>query len=316
MMISVIVPLYNAENYLQRCVDSILRQTYRDFEVILVDDGSKDKSVELCELYKEKDSRVRVIHKHNGGVAEARQYGVNTALGEYIIHVDADDWIEPDMLQEMIKAIGDADILIADYYLNARNGNQKSIIQKDCTSSLEMLESIIKGDVFGSLWNKLIRRDLYDIAQFKSDVFFCEDQLFLFEILSTGNYVIRNIHKPYYHYVDSEGSLTRRTDKSLFENKLRYEDYALKILNDEQLNHIRELFIIDRIKSYEGIVRYGFYSSSELKETINRFPKVFSIKNIIYVCIIKNVLLFLNSIRINRLTYVIIVKVLKKIRFL
>ena len=102
-MISIIVPVYKAEKYLSRCVDSILGQTYKDLEVILVDDGSPDGSGVLCDAYAAKDSRVRVIHKENGGVSTARNVGLDAAGGDYISFVDSDDYVDPDMYEKMVK---------------------------------------------------------------------------------------------------------------------------------------------------------------------------------------------------------------------
>lgn len=99
--ISIIVPVYKAETYLHRCVDSILAQTFTDWELILVDDGSPDQSGKICDEYAKKDQRVKVIHKENGGVSSARQRGLDESVGEYTIHADPDDWVEPEMLDEL-----------------------------------------------------------------------------------------------------------------------------------------------------------------------------------------------------------------------
>ena len=101
-LVSIIVPVYKAEQWLHRCVDSILAQTMTDFELLLINDGSPDKSGEICDEYAAKDSRVRVFHKENGGVSSARQMGLDNVTGEYVIHCDPDDWIEPNMLIEWI----------------------------------------------------------------------------------------------------------------------------------------------------------------------------------------------------------------------
>ena len=107
-MISVIVPIYKAEQTLRRCVDSLLAQTHSDFELLLVDDGSPDGSGAICDEYASKDSRVRVFHKDNGGVSSARQVGLDHSRGEYLIHVDSDDWVAPRMLEELYrKAVSD-----------------------------------------------------------------------------------------------------------------------------------------------------------------------------------------------------------------
>ena len=119
-LISVIVPVYNTEKYLPRCIDSILAQTFTDFELLLIDDGSTDKSGTICDEYAKKDKRIRVFHKENGGVSTARQLGIDKAIGIYSIHTDGDDWIEKDMLKDMYDKIieKNADILIADFFIN------------------------------------------------------------------------------------------------------------------------------------------------------------------------------------------------------
>ena len=118
--ISVIVPVYKAEKYIRRCVDSILAQTFTDFELLLVDDGSPDNSGAICDEYAARDSRVKVFHKENGGVSSARQMGLDNSLGEYVIHADPDDWVEPDMLQELYSEAqqSGADMVICDFYIN------------------------------------------------------------------------------------------------------------------------------------------------------------------------------------------------------
>ena len=115
--VSIIVPVYNIENYIRVCVESILAQTYESFELILVDDGSKDNSGILCDEYAAIDSRVKVIHKENGGVSSARNTGLQQAKGKWIMYVDGDDWIEPDMIESLIEAAKatEADLVFGDY---------------------------------------------------------------------------------------------------------------------------------------------------------------------------------------------------------
>ena len=122
-LVSVIVPVYKAEAYLHKCVDSLLAQTMTDFEVLLIDDGSPDRSGAICDEYAAKDSRIRVFHKENGGVASARQVGIENVRGEYTIHADPDDWVEPTMLEELYAKAkeDDADMVICDYYINIKS---------------------------------------------------------------------------------------------------------------------------------------------------------------------------------------------------
>lgn len=271
-LVTFILPVYNAENTLRRCLDSILKQTYCDYEVIIVDDGSVDDSGKICDSYSLNDNRFRVVHKENEGVASARQLGVSLASGEYVIHIDSDDWIESNMLSDMMNEISDADILVSDYYYNTKHG-QTYVRQVDCTTSEELLEKIIKGEVFGSLWHKLIRRNLYQNIKFNTDLTFCEDQLLLFKILTTYQCKVINLHKAYYHYECNDGSITQRTDREYFDNKIKYEDYALQVLSPLSFRYIRDIFVLDRLKSYSGPIQSKIYSNSEIKALVNRLPK-------------------------------------------
>ena len=110
--ISIIVPVYKAETYLSRCLDSIINQTFKNFEVLLIDDGSPDCSGEICDKYAAMDTRIRVLHKENGGVSSARQMGLDNAKGEYTIHADPDDWVEPNMLEELYKKAKEAEYVL------------------------------------------------------------------------------------------------------------------------------------------------------------------------------------------------------------
>ena len=271
-LVTFILPVYNAESTIYRCLDSILKQTYCDYEVIIVDDGSIDNSGKICDSYSLNDNRFRVFHKENAGVASARQLGVSLATGEYVIHIDSDDWIESNMLSDMMNEISDADILVSDYYYNTKYG-QTYVRQVDCTTSEELLEKIIKGEVFGSLWHKLIRRNLYQNIEFNTDLTFCEDQLLLFKILTTYQCKVINLHQAYYHYECNEGSITQRTDRDYFDNKIKYEDYALQVLSPLSFRYIRDIFVLDRLKSYSGPIQSKIYSNSEIKALVNRLPK-------------------------------------------
>lgn len=117
--ISIIVPVYKAEPYLKKCIDSILNQTFKDFELILVDDGSPDRCGEICDEYALKDSRIKIIHKENGGQSSARNVGLDIAQGEYIGFVDSDDWIEPDMYKKLFKVLKNDNVDMAICNINS-----------------------------------------------------------------------------------------------------------------------------------------------------------------------------------------------------
>ena len=162
--VSVIVPVYNAEDFLCRCVDSLLSQTLRDIEIILVDDGSTDSSRSICERYAEQDSRVRVISQHNRGVAMARKAGMKVATGQYSIHTDPDDWVEDSMLEELYTtAIKDkADIVVCDFMIDFKDYNYLASQKLVNYESQHYLSQMMYGKVHGSLCNKLIRTELYN----------------------------------------------------------------------------------------------------------------------------------------------------------
>lgn len=128
-LISIIVPVYNVEKYLNKCIDSIINQTYKNIEIILVDDGSTDNSGKICDEYLLRDSRIKVIHKNNGGLSSARNEGINISSGEYIGFVDSDDWVEPNMYEEMYKKIlySNADIVDCGYWKEYENKSIKYI---------------------------------------------------------------------------------------------------------------------------------------------------------------------------------------------
>ena len=208
--ISIIVPVYKAETYLHRCVDSLLAQTFTDFEVLLIDDGSPDRSGEICDDYAHKDARVRVFHQENGGVSVARQRGLDEARGEYTIHADPDDWVEPDMLEALYRKAkeDDADMVICDYYTN--DGKvQKYVRQRPskldhCTVLHELFQQL-----HGSCWNKLVKRVCYSRygVRFPEDLSLCED-LYVNSALLLHDIRVTYVKRAFYHYNQIEGSIS------------------------------------------------------------------------------------------------------------
>ncbi len=212
-LVSVIVAVYNIEEYLPRCVDSILAQTYRNLEIILVDDGSKDQSGSICDSYAEKDRRIKVIHKKNGGLSDARNAGMDAATGEYIGFVDGDDWIEPDMYRAMYFACEKekAQAAVCRYKQITKSG----IIDGSAGNSVslsrdEALEIYVCGDerylIYNSVWSKLFARDLVEGMRFpvgKNS----EDIMFTTRAFCRMERLVY-LDEAYYNYVlDREGSI-------------------------------------------------------------------------------------------------------------
>lgn len=237
--ISVIVPVYKAEKYLHRCVDSILAQTFTNFELILVDDGSPDGSGTLCDEYAQKDRRVKVLHKENGGVASARQCGIDNAKGEYTIHADPDDWVEPTMLEELYnKAIAEnADMVICDFYVDTINDCIYRSQKVSDETSQKVLEDLLLHGLHGSLCNKLIKSACYTEfnIRFAENLNYCEDYLVCVKILM-HNITIAYLDKAFYHYdqIVNNESITRKfTTKTIEQIKLFIINLE-KIFNDRQ----------------------------------------------------------------------------------
>lgn len=213
--VSVIIPVYNAEKYLKRCVDSVLKQDFPEFELLLVDDGSTDSSGEICDHYEKEDSRVRVIHKENSGVSDSRNLALKVAKGEYVQFLDSDDWITPEATGLLLRAAAehDCEMVIADFYrVVGERVSAKGKIDWDGVLSreefaLEMMEN--PADFYyGVLWNKLYKRSIieqFDLCMEK-DISWCEDFIFNMEYIRHIKQVYA-LRVPIYYYVKTPGSL-------------------------------------------------------------------------------------------------------------
>ncbi len=219
--ISIIVPVYNIEEYLPRCIESILNQTYTNLQLVLVDDGSKDKSGALCDEYAKKDDRIVVVHKENGGSSSARNKGIEVATGEYLGFVDSDDYVEPDMYEKMVTAIMGTGCNIVQVARDEKDeaGNKlPDICEMPETvitySSEEFMKELLlhKGDC--SFCTKLLKRDLFFENKFPTGVL-NEDFHLLVKMLKQGETIVS---LPYcgYHVFYRIGSNTRKKDKNEF----------------------------------------------------------------------------------------------------
>ena len=166
-LISVIVPVYNMEQYLERCINSIKKQSYSNLEIILVDDGSTDHSADMCDTYAQEDQRIKVIHKVNGGLSDARNAGLAIATGAYIGYVDSDDWIEPQMYQKMYEACieNEAQVAVCRYAKvysdeTIRGGNHKTTVFERDSILKVYLSDNSDYIVYNSVWSKLFAREI------------------------------------------------------------------------------------------------------------------------------------------------------------
>lgn len=218
-MVSVIVPVYNAESTLRRCADSILEQSYPDLELILVDDGSKDASPLICDSYMQKDARVRVIHKPNSGASATRNLGIAEARGHYLQFVDSDDWLTPDATEKLVAAAEahQADLVIADFYRVSGKlvASKHRVMPVGVMTRREYASKMMENPAsfyYGVLWNKLYRRDLVvqHHLEMNPALRICEDFMFNLEYLRVARYIVA-VPSPVYYYVRTKNSIVSQT---------------------------------------------------------------------------------------------------------
>ncbi|MCR5795051.1 MAG: glycosyltransferase [Solobacterium sp.] len=250
---SIIVPVYNAEKAVSRCIDSILKQDFTDFELILIDDGSKDSSPQILDEYAAKDSRVRVIHKKNGGVSAARNTALDAARGEYIRFLDADDWMtqESDKLLVRNAQNNSSDLVVADFYRVvggnlARKGN---ILTNRVLTRQEYAEYMMESPsdyYYGVLWNKLYRRDIIEKHHLRMDehMKWCEDFIFNLDYVLHADRITA-LQVPVYYYVKTEGSLVAQnlTLQKIIQMKTSvftyYDQFYRDVFDEEKYNRER-----------------------------------------------------------------------------
>lgn len=236
--ISIIVPVYKAEAYLHRCVDSILAQTFTEWEMILVDDGSPDRSGEICDEYALRDDRIKVFHKQNGGPSSSRNLGIEHAQGKYIWFVDSDDWIEHGALRRIFNVMDNSNADVCFFYLNPISNSEvqvpfdfKSIVGNNVdgihyVGKQECAKAFVEIEMIGGMgwtWNKWFKKSIIDENHIRFDTRFAiqEDHLFTLSYLLHINHVIITDYAPY-NYVMQSGTLLTR--KYSFENtKMRNE---------------------------------------------------------------------------------------------
>ena len=277
--ISVIIPVYNAENEICKAIDSIINQTLKDLQIILIDDGSKDNSLVICKEYEKKDVRIKVIHQDNAGVSVARNRGIDVAEGEYIGFVDSDDWIDPDMYENLLYEAEKtkSDVVMCDAVSVYPDGKK----QADTITQLPMNRILKKNDftpsllleMAGSVWRCIYKNNRYnekedrenELFQFPVGIKFSEDRIFNIYAFGQANQ-IAYIKKPYYNRFVTEKSAVHRFHEDYFEAYKSAADginTAIKSVwnNDQQLQkaYLQQLIL----GAYGAICNY-YYKTSTL----------------------------------------------------
>ena len=304
-IISIIVPVYNAEKHLDKCINSILNQTFRDFELILVNDGSTDNSKVICENYSRKDKRVKVISKKNEGVSIARNKGIDVARGKYIMFADSDDWINRDMMENMFKGIQSVDLVVCGTNIisneKVETSNLVNKLALDKKSTGQCIKYIIDEVQHRCVWNKIYKTQIIkdNNLKFFDDVKCGEDSIFNFMYFEKIN-SIKVISEAYYNYnriVEDSINLRYLPDRVKYENLMLnhlismlkqfniYQDNEV-LLNNYQfegifmslssINHKEcKMNIYRRYKFiYEMIHKFNFYDIGMKFSNISKFGTV------------------------------------------
>ena len=211
-LVSVIVPVYNAEKYLKYCIESITKQSYFNLEIILIDDGSMDRSPQLCDEFASMDYRINVIHQENSGVSKARNVGLDVSKGEFIVFVDADDWLDDNYIEQLVDYIGNCDIIACnfiDYIGGKRNSKSFRKIEKTevVTSQHELFKHCISEYIYTYVvWGKMYRKNIIGNVRFRQ-FSYSEDAMFCREILAkcTSVMLLTDVG---YNYRINENSVT------------------------------------------------------------------------------------------------------------
>ena len=280
-VISIIIAVYNAESYLSKGIEDILAQTFSNFEILLVDDGSTDTTVEICDRYANKDTRIRVFHEKHQGVARARQVGINNACGIYTIHIDADDHISPNMLEEMYNSANNsgADILICDYMEVNHHGPIYHAQRPTVLTQEGVTNDLIQGKLYGALWNKLIRTSCFrdNNVCFREDLTMREDMFFVLDVLPYCS-KIAYLPEALYSYdkTSNASSLTNTylsEDRKYYVQELKWHETALKntLVSKENKEHVSNSLLNIAYITLSG----NIFTKAEWKKSFSKYNDVF-----------------------------------------
>lgn len=299
--VSIIVPIYNVEKYVRQCVESIIKQTYNNLEIILVNDGSTDESGKICDEFGKRDSRIIVIHQKNKGAANAKNAGLKIMSGDYYTFVDADDFISPETVEKMINEAIEkqADIVEAGFYYQYVNSAvEYRKIDRNCNqfNTEEYLRKYINDFSCSLLWNKLYKKTVGDSVFFKEERRCIDDEFYTYKVCLNANKIVI-IGQSFYHYRQRKSSVMNNEKKSL-----QVTDDALEILIERyelvtsKFPKLKEEYLIKMIESLSYIAS-DFQFNNRLEHKYRKICKYClkkSIKNklrITYLYIICRLLL-------------------------
>lgn len=312
-MISIIVPIYNAEKQLRRCIDSILNQIYEDYELLLVDDGSTDGSGEICDMYTQKDNRITAFHKKNGGVSSARNIGLDYAKGDWVSFIDSDDYVNNNFLSDFISDVTENDELIVQGFTIIKQNSEQLTVKyiKDTCNISEGLDRLCHQNFPGTIWNKLFRKSIINAnaIRFNENYKFKEDELFLLEYLNQiqlikfkdsfnyqyiepiwdEKYKLNDVYvlKECYTVVDKHIKEANRFTLLYFFNP--YVDAVMDSILSGNLNSKHIEYIHSKIRLY------NFEITNRTARTICMFPLPFTKLCVVAINLLRNITQSLNN---------------------
>lgn len=246
--ISVIVPVYNVEKYLPKCIDSILQQTFTDFELLLIDDGSPDNSGIICDEYASKDNRIQVIHKKNAGVSAARNTGLEYAQGKWITFVDSDDWLEKDCFQTCINHIKAYNLDLLQFSYKQIDKTKKIQLHIEQTPKLKFEQYIASKKINLTVWGGFFNKEIITKNNIKFDtrLKLGEDQLFVYRYIASCNFCMKINHSFYnYRYNNESASINSKPNDCI---------NSIKIFQQFEYRHLFEYQIQDTIRYFLFII--------------------------------------------------------------
>lgn len=255
-LVSVVVPVFNVEAYINRCVESIICQTYSNLEILLVDDGSTDSSGLLCDELKSIDGRIQVYHKVNGGLSDARNYGIEHSFGRYITFVDSDDRIVPDMIENLYTALVETgcDFAQCQYYFEYEDGrteeNYNEQLERTILSGQELIDSFAQSGPLGLTvvaWGKLYKRELFDHVRYPKGRYH-EDVVAMCDLVLGPVKSVVVLKKPGYYYLQRGNSIIRLISEKRLIDAVWSQNYVVTALkDDERILHYSDRILFDTI---------------------------------------------------------------------
>lgn len=296
--ISVIVPVYNVENYLDKCIESIVNQTYKNLQIILVDDGSTDTSPKKCDEWAKKDERIKIVHKKNGGLSSARNAGIDISQGEFLTFVDSDDWIENNFIEELHKAIvvNNADISICGFK-KIEDSTCKILYEESCCNKDIVIENGLdllftqKNVTYVVAWNKMYRKGIFNKLRYKEGKLH-EDEFIIYDVYNLAKNGVALVNKNLYNYLQRKNSIMGKTTNEKCFDIVEAFNFRLKQVNVNSKYYCKAVqqylnayvLVYLRIKDNKQLKKKCFeeYKREQKKFKGLKFDFIFKLKHFIF----------------------------------